>query len=48
MAAFARMHPIGRVGSAGNVAAGILYLLDAQDAVGTVLVLDGGLTAGSA
>ena len=48
MEAFARLHPSGRVGTAGGVAAGILYLLDAPDAVGTVLVLDGGLTAGSA
>ncbi len=48
MAALARLHPIGRVGRPRDVAAGILYLLDAEMAVGTVLVLDGGLTAGSA
>jgi NAD(P)-dependent dehydrogenase (short-subunit alcohol dehydrogenase family) len=48
MAAFARMHPIGKVARPTDIAAGILYLLDAQMAAGTVLVLDGGLTAGSA
>jgi NAD(P)-dependent dehydrogenase (short-subunit alcohol dehydrogenase family) len=48
MKALAVLHPIGRVGTARGVAAGILYLVDAADAVGTVLVLDGGLTAGSA
>ena len=48
MRALAGLHPIGRVGRPEDVAAGILYLLDAELAVGTILVLDGGLTAGSA
>ena len=48
MKALAGLAPIGRVGHAHEVAAGILYLLDAELAVGTILVLDGGLTAGSA
>lgn len=48
MRAFAGFHPIGKVGRPEDVAAGILYLLDAPSAVGTILVLDGGLTAGSA
>jgi NAD(P)-dependent dehydrogenase (short-subunit alcohol dehydrogenase family) len=48
MLALAALHPIGHVGSSRGVAAGILYLLDAEDAAGTILVLDGGLTAGSA
>jgi NAD(P)-dependent dehydrogenase (short-subunit alcohol dehydrogenase family) len=48
MKQLAALHPIGRVGRAHEVAAGILYLLDAELAVGTILVLDGGLTAGFA
>ncbi len=43
----AKLHPIGRVGRPEEVAEGILYLLSAELAVGTILVLDGGLTAGS-
>ncbi len=48
MRAFASFHPTGKVGRPEDVAAGVLYLLDAAQAVGTILVLDGGLTAGSA
>lgn len=48
MRAFAALSPLGRVGRPHDVAAAILYLLDAKIATGTVLVLDAGLTAGSA
>jgi 3-oxoacyl-[acyl-carrier protein] reductase len=46
MRELAKLHPIGRVGRPEEVAEGIAYLLSAELAVGTVLVLDGGLTAG--
>jgi 3-oxoacyl-[acyl-carrier protein] reductase len=45
MRELATLHPIGRVGRPAEVADGIAYLLSASFAVGTVLVLDGGLTA---
>jgi NAD(P)-dependent dehydrogenase (short-subunit alcohol dehydrogenase family) len=48
MRALAALHPIGKVGQPEHVAAAILYLMDAEMAAGTVLVLDGGLTAGQA
>jgi NAD(P)-dependent dehydrogenase (short-subunit alcohol dehydrogenase family) len=48
MRAFAALHPVGRVGRPQDIAAGILYLLEAEMATGTILVLDGGLTLGSA
>lgn len=46
MDALALLHPLGRVGHAEEVAESIAYLLTAEFATGTVLVLDGGLTAG--
>lgn len=48
MLALAALHPIGRVGHPQHVAEAILYLLDAEMAAGTILVLDGGLSAASA
>lgn len=38
------LHPIGRLGTPEDVAQAVLYLLDADWATGTTLVLDGGLT----
>jgi NAD(P)-dependent dehydrogenase (short-subunit alcohol dehydrogenase family) len=40
----ARLHPLGRVGRPDEVAEAADYLLHAQFATGTVLVLDGGLS----
>lgn len=40
----ARLHPLGRVGTADEVAEAIAFLLDAEFATGTVLTLDGGLS----
>lgn len=48
MKAFAALSPLGRVGRPNDVAAAILYLQDARLATGTILVLDAGLTLGSA
>lgn len=39
------LHPLGRLGTPEEVAGGIVYLLDAAWATGSVLTLDGGLTA---
>ncbi len=44
--ALARLHPLGRLGTASEVADAVLYLLDAEWATGSVLTIDGGLTAG--
>lgn len=40
------LHPLGRLGTAEEVADAIVYLLDAEWATGGVLTIDGGLTAG--
>jgi NAD(P)-dependent dehydrogenase (short-subunit alcohol dehydrogenase family) len=42
------MHPLGRVGKPGDIAAGFVYLAsdDADWVTGTALTIDGGLTAG--
>ncbi len=40
------LHPIGRLGTPGEIADAALYLLDAAWTTGTVLTVDGGLTAG--
>lgn len=39
------LHPLGRLGTPQDVAAAVLYLLDAPWVTGTVLTVDGGLTA---
>jgi 3-oxoacyl-[acyl-carrier protein] reductase len=39
----ARLHPLGRLGTPEDVAAAILYLLDAPFVTGTVHAVDGGL-----
>jgi NAD(P)-dependent dehydrogenase (short-subunit alcohol dehydrogenase family) len=44
--ALAALHPLGRLGTADEVAEAIVYLLEAQFVTGTVLVVDGGLTLG--
>jgi len=44
--ALRRLHPLGRLGTAEDVAAGVLHLLDATFVTGSVLVVDGGLLAG--
>jgi NAD(P)-dependent dehydrogenase (short-subunit alcohol dehydrogenase family) len=44
LAELARLHPIGRVGRPEEVAEAADFLLHAQFATGTVLVLDGGLS----
>jgi 3-oxoacyl-[acyl-carrier protein] reductase len=41
-----RLHPLGRLGTPAEVAGAVSYLLDAEWATGSVLTLDGGLTAG--
>jgi len=40
----AALHPLGRLGTADEVAEAAVYLLDAKFTTGTVLVVDGGLT----
>ena len=42
--ALAKLHPIGRMGHAHEVADAVAYLLRAEFATGTVLTLDGGLS----
>jgi NAD(P)-dependent dehydrogenase (short-subunit alcohol dehydrogenase family) len=44
LASLAALHPLGRLGSADEVAEAICYLLEATFVTGTVLVVDGGLT----
>lgn len=44
--ALAALHPIGRIGRPEEVADAVAYLLEAEFATGSVLTLDGGLTAG--
>lgn len=39
------LHPLGRLGAADDVAQAVLYLLDARWVTGSVLTIDGGLTA---
>ena len=41
--ALRKLHPVGRLGSAGQGAEAVLYLLHAKFVTGTVLVADGGL-----
>jgi NAD(P)-dependent dehydrogenase (short-subunit alcohol dehydrogenase family) len=41
-----RLHPLGRLGTPEDVADAVLYLLDAPWVTGSVLTVDGGLTAG--
>lgn len=41
----AALHPVGRIGRPEEIADAVLYLLEARFATGTLLVLDGGLTA---
>lgn len=43
--ALRRLHPLGRLGRPADVAGAVLYLLDAEWVTGTVLVVDGGVTA---
>jgi NAD(P)-dependent dehydrogenase (short-subunit alcohol dehydrogenase family) len=40
----AALHPLGRLGTADEVAEAAVYLLEAKFTTGTVLVVDGGLT----
>jgi NAD(P)-dependent dehydrogenase (short-subunit alcohol dehydrogenase family) len=40
------LHPLGRLGRPGDVAEAVRYLLDADWVTGSVLTVDGGLTAG--
>jgi NAD(P)-dependent dehydrogenase (short-subunit alcohol dehydrogenase family) len=44
LATLAALHPLGRLGSAEEVAEAVRYLLEATFVTGTVLVVDGGLT----
>jgi 3-oxoacyl-[acyl-carrier protein] reductase len=44
LATLAALHPLGRLGSAEEVAQAVCYLLEATFVTGTVLVIDGGLT----
>lgn len=44
LASLAALHPLGRLGSAEEVAEAVRYLLEATFVTGTVLVVDGGLT----
>jgi NAD(P)-dependent dehydrogenase (short-subunit alcohol dehydrogenase family) len=39
------LHPLGRLGTPDDVTAAVLYLLDASWVTGSVLTVDGGLTA---
>ncbi len=40
------LHPLGRLGEADEIADAVLYLLGAAWTTGTILTVDGGLTAG--
>lgn len=40
------LHPMQRLGTPGEIASAALFLLDAEWVTGTVLTIDGGLTAG--
>jgi len=40
------LHPLGRLGTPGEVAEAVLFLLEAAWISGSVLTVDGGLTAG--
>jgi NAD(P)-dependent dehydrogenase (short-subunit alcohol dehydrogenase family) len=42
-AELAQLHPLGRIGTAAEVADAIVYLLDAEWVTGSVLTIDGGL-----
>lgn len=42
----AALHPLGRIGTPDEIAEATLYLLGARFATGSILVVDGGLTAG--
>lgn len=42
----AELHPLGRLGRPEEIAEGVRYLLGAEWVTGTVLTIDGGLTAG--
>jgi NAD(P)-dependent dehydrogenase (short-subunit alcohol dehydrogenase family) len=44
LAQLAALHPLGRLGTAQEVAEAVLYLLEARFVTGSVLVVDGGLT----
>lgn len=44
--ALRRLHPLGSLGTANDVASAVEYLLDADFVTGTVLTVDGGLTLG--
>lgn len=44
MAGFARLHPLGRMGKAEEIAQAVVYLLDAEWVTGTVMTVDGGVS----
>jgi NAD(P)-dependent dehydrogenase (short-subunit alcohol dehydrogenase family) len=46
IAALRALHPVGRLGAPEDVAHAVRYLLTADFATGTVLVVDGGLSLG--
>ncbi|MDQ3035911.1 MAG: SDR family oxidoreductase, partial [Myxococcota bacterium] len=46
MRELAALHPLGRIGRPEEIAEAVQYLLDARFATGTLLVVDGGLSAG--
>ena len=46
MRAWARLHPLGRLGQISDVVDGILYLERASFVTGVVLPIDGGKAAG--
>lgn len=45
--ALRKLHPLGRLGTAEEVAEAVLYLIDADFVTGTVLTIDGGLLVAS-
>jgi NAD(P)-dependent dehydrogenase (short-subunit alcohol dehydrogenase family) len=44
LAQLAALHPLGRLGTADEVAEAAVYLLEAKFTTGTLLFVDGGLT----
>ena len=45
-AALGKLHPLGRIARTDEIAAAVLYLVDADFVTGAILPVDGGFSAG--